>query len=161
MALFVAPGGGRTPSDDSERETLDSTGRSEAAASVAAVLAGQAPVVLAAAASPSSTWSDAISASAEQERSRQAASRGAVGGAIPARPVKVQRAHDESLIPAAGDIVEHFAFGRAEVVKSDGDRLHLRVGKEGRIREIALEMLNVSPLQSDGPHRRFRLDRRI
>ncbi len=58
--------------------------------------------------------------------------------------------------------VEHFAFGTGEVVKSDGDRLHLRVGKEGRIREIALEMLRVSRLD-DTPEgkRRFRLERRM
>jgi hypothetical protein len=59
-------------------------------------------------------------------------------------------------------VVEHFAFGSGEVVKSDGDRLHLRVGKEGRIREIALEMLRVS-LLDDTPEgkRRFRLERRM
>lgn len=114
-----------------------------------------APVV---AASP---WSDVIAASAEQEPMRQAASRGAVGGAIPPRPVRPQRAQDESAMPEAGDVVEHFAFGRSEVLKSDGDRLHLKVGKDGRIREIALEMLRVSPLESNGPQRRFRLDRKM
>ena len=118
-----------------------------------------APAVTSAAAP--SPWSDVIAASADQEPARQAASRGAVGGAIPPRPVRPQRAQDESAMPEAGDVVEHFAFGRSEVVKSDGDRLHLKVGKDGRIREIALEMLKVSPLESDGPQRRFRLDRRI
>jgi hypothetical protein len=49
------------------------------------------------------------------------------------------------------------------VLKSDGgDRLHLKVGKDGRIREIALEMLKVTPLESADPtRRRFKLDRRI
>jgi predicted DNA-binding protein with PD1-like motif len=108
-----------------------------------------------------SAWSEAITASAEQEPVRQAASRGAVGGAIPARPVRPQRVQEESLAPEAGDVVEHFAFGRSEVLKSDGERLHLKVGKDGRIREIALEMLKVSPLESNGPHRRFRLDRKM
>jgi len=62
----------------------------------------------------------------------------------PIRPVKVEE--EEQQLPEAGDTVEHFAFGRCEVVKTDGDRLHVRLGKDGRIKEIALEMLKVSPL---------------
>ena len=46
--------------------------------------------------------------------------------------------------------VEHFAFGPCDVLKSDGDRLHLRVHKDGRMREIALEMLRVTPLETSG-----------
>ena len=59
--------------------------------------------------------------------------------------------------------MQHFAFGKCEVMKSDGDRLHLRVGKEGRVREIALEMLRVVPLDADPTvrPRHFRLDRRL
>ncbi len=77
--------------------------------------------------------------------------------------MKVQRAQgDDVAHPRRPETSsEHFAFGRAEVREEQRNRLHLGVGKEGRIREIALEMLNVSPLQSDGPHRRFRLDRRM
>jgi hypothetical protein len=64
--------------------------------------------------------------------------------------------------PEAGDFVEHFAFGPCEVLKSDGDRLHLRVRKDGRIREIALEMLRVSRLpDGEDPKRRFKLERRM
>ena len=37
-------------------------------------------------------------------------------------------------VPEPGDAVEHFAFGRADVMKSDGDRLHLKIHKDGRIR---------------------------
>jgi hypothetical protein len=47
------------------------------------------------------------------------------------------------------------------VVKSDGERLHLRIPKDGRIREIALEMLRVIPLDSEGTGRLFKLERRI
>ena len=81
---------------------------------------------------------------------------------MPPKPVRPQRddAHD-SVFPEAGDEVEHFAFGRCEVLKSDGDRLHLKVGKDGRIREIALEMLRVKALPEEGGKRRFRLDRRM
>ncbi|MGH7284345.1 MAG: hypothetical protein ACRELY_22690, partial [Polyangiaceae bacterium] len=69
---------------------------------------------------------------------------------------------EDIVFPEAGDIVEHFAFGRCEVLKSDGDRLHLKVGKDGRIREIALEMLRVSPLDSNEEGRkRFKLDRKL
>jgi hypothetical protein len=63
--------------------------------------------------------------------------------------------------PEAGDVVDHFAFGRCDVLKSDGDRLHLRVHKDGRIREIALEMLRVTRLEDSGNKRRFKLERRM
>lgn len=83
--------------------------------------------------------------------------------AMPLRPVKPQVEEVEQVCPDAGDVVEHFAFGRCEVVKSDGDRLHLRLGKDGRIKEIALEMLRVTPLPPadgvDGKH--FKLDRKL
>jgi hypothetical protein len=49
------------------------------------------------------------------------------------------------------------------VVKSDGDRLHVRLGKDGRIKEIALEMLKVMSLPpvegAAGKH--YRLDRKM
>lgn len=129
---------------------------------------------------PAPAWSSALEAS---ERSATEPSRGparpappapspaaapsspSLGGtAMPQRPARPARpAIDlDTLSPEAGDVVDHFAFGTADVVKSDGDRLHLRVGKEGRIREIALEMLRVSRLE-DTPEgkRRFRLERRI
>jgi predicted DNA-binding protein with PD1-like motif len=63
--------------------------------------------------------------------------------------------------PQAGDIVEHFAFGTCEVLKSDGDRLHVKMVKDSRIREIALEMLRVTSLTSDGEVQRYRLDRKL
>ena len=107
-------------------------------------------------------WSEAISASAVAEASRPAHARGGTpGGAIPNRIVRAQVQGDDAPLPEAGDIVEHFAFGRAEVYKADGERLHLRVEKDGRIREIALEMLKVSPLESTGPQRRFKLERKL
>jgi hypothetical protein len=85
-------------------------------------------------------------------------------GAMPPRPMKPVVQHEEDQVyPDAGDVVEHFAFGRCDVVKSDGDRLHLRLGKDGRIKEIALEMLRVTPLPpvegSAGRH--FKLDRKL
>ena len=61
-----------------------------------------------------------------------------------AKPVEAET--EDELVPEPGDIVEHFAFGRCDVVKTDGDRLHVRLGKDQRIKEIALEMLRVSPL---------------
>ena len=79
----------------------------------------------------------------------------------PARITRVRATEEDTLFPEAGDMVEHFAFGNGEVLKSDGDRLHIRVGKEGKIREIALEMLKVTPLESEGDKRRFRLERRL
>jgi predicted DNA-binding protein with PD1-like motif len=117
-------------------------------------------------------WSSALHASerAEPEPARTpptpptaAASAPSLTGAMPLPQRPVRPALDlDALAPEAGDFVDHFAFGRGEVLKSDGDRLHLRVGKDGRIREIALEMLRVSRLE-DSPDgkRQFRLERRI
>ena len=84
--------------------------------------------------------------------------------ALPMKPFKpVAAAEEEQVYPDAGDVVEHFAFGRCEVVKSDGDRLHIRLGKDGRIKEVALEMLKVTPLPpvegATGKH--FKLDRKL
>ena len=60
-----------------------------------------------------------------------------------------------------GDWVEHFAFGLSEVVKAEGDRLHLRDAEGARrVREVALSMLRVSgPTETDGK-RIFKLTRR-
>lgn len=85
------------------------------------------------------------------------------GAAMPLRPVRPPtEEEDDETYPDAGDVVEHFAFGRCEVVKSDGDRLHLRLGKDGRIKEIALEMLKVTPLAVEGASgRHFKLERKL
>jgi hypothetical protein len=86
------------------------------------------------------------------------------GGPLPMKPFKPVKAEEEDQpVPEPGDLVEHFAFGRCEVVKSDGDRLHVRLGKDGRIKEIALEMLKVMSLPpvegAAGKH--YRLDRKM
>jgi hypothetical protein len=81
---------------------------------------------------------------------------------MPARPARPQPVESEGPIPEPGDAVDHFAFGSADVVRSDGDRLHVRVHKDGRIKEIALEMLRVSRLpDAEDGKRRFKLERRM
>lgn len=77
----------------------------------------------------------------------------------PPRPRHVETDVDQPF-PEAGDVVEHFAFGRCEVLKSDGDRLHVRLARDGRVREIALEMLKVATLDPEGTQKRYRLDRK-
>ncbi|MCA9587469.1 MAG: DNA-binding protein [Myxococcales bacterium] len=83
--------------------------------------------------------------------------------AMPPKPVRPPMPDlDDEPFPDAGDFVEHFHFGRCEVIKSDGDRLHLRLGKEGRIKEIALEMLKVTRLDTpEGEPAVYRLDRKL
>lgn len=84
-----------------------------------------------------------------------------LGAAIPPRPARARVDEVDAVFPDAGDRVEHFAFGACEVVQSDGDRLHVRLGKDGRIKELALAMLKVTELPGDGaPGRRFKLERR-
>jgi hypothetical protein len=110
-------------------------------------------------------WSSAIDASDASDRgpdprASRAATAG-LGAAIPARPQRPGPDLD-SPFPETGDSVEHFAFGSCDVVKSDGDRLHLRVHKDGRIREIALGMLRVSHLEGPAEGKRhFKLERRM
>lgn len=109
---------------------------------------------------PPPAWAQAVAASSP-ERDRPATSE-PIRAPIPQRPQKPAAFEEDVVFPEAGDIVEHFAFGRCEVLKSDGDRLHLKVGKDGRIREIALEMLRVSPLESnEAGRKRFKLDRKL
>ncbi len=138
-------GGGELPRPPREREASESAPREAAPKG------------------PPAAWADAVRASEDEDRAPplRAASTNAGGPAIPPRPVRAAAVVEESVFPEGGDIVEHFAFGRCEVLKSDGDRLHLKVGKDGRIREIALEMLRVTELDSNGPHRRFKLDRKL
>jgi hypothetical protein len=91
---------------------------------------------------------------------------------LPARPASsfasrvglggpVEEADDDEPVPERGDLVEHFAFGRAEVLSVEGERLVLRdLYGPGRIREIALDRLIVKgPLEHDGK-RLYRLDKR-
>jgi hypothetical protein len=73
-----------------------------------------------------------------------------------------RRPEVDAPVPEPGDAVDHFAFGPCDVLKSDGDRLHLKVHKDGRIREIALAMLSVSRLpDAENGRRRFKLERRM
>lgn len=118
-------------------------------------------------ASAATGWSGALEASSDVDRSPPATSRPRAAphgqsAPMPARPARPEVPEVDSPVPEAGDLVEHFAFGSCQVLKSDGDRLHLRIDKDGRIREIALEMLRVVP-QSEGDERprRFKLERRI
>jgi predicted DNA-binding protein with PD1-like motif len=62
--------------------------------------------------------------------------------------------------PQAGDIAEHFAFGPCEVLRSDGDRLQVRMMRDGKVSEIALEKLRVTTLPPDGTTQRYRLSRK-
>lgn len=112
-------------------------------------------------------WSSALEASepAHDARPRYSpsGSRAAtVSAPIPQRPARAPATDVDAPVPEPGDAVDHFAFGRADVLKSDGDRLHLKVHKDGRIREIALEMLRVTRMpDSDEGRRRFKLERRM
>lgn len=105
-------------------------------------------------------WADAISASPgdEPRKARRPAPeewKAVMPDRIPQRPVVEQD------FPEARDRVEHFHFGTGEVIKSDGDRLHVKVARDGRIKEIALQMLKVTRLDDVAGVRVFRLDRKV
>jgi hypothetical protein len=63
--------------------------------------------------------------------------------------------------PERGDHVRHFAFGLCEVLQDTGDRLKLRdLHGPGRIREIAVDMLEISPPTVQNGKRVFKLSRK-
>jgi predicted DNA-binding protein with PD1-like motif len=110
-------------------------------------------------------WSAALEASVDAYRAPAPAPRAhsahTQSAPMPIRPARPGVDLDTPA-PEAGDVVDHFAFGRCDVLRSDGDRLHLKIHKDGRIREIALEMLRVIRLpEEDGKPRGFKLERRI
>lgn len=101
-----------------------------------------------------SPWAEAVRASTPQGP--------APGPKAPPRAPMRAAADDDGPFPDHGDLVDHFAFGSCEVLKGDGDRIHVKVGKDGRIREIALEMLKVTlKSEPDERPRRFRLERKL
>lgn len=63
--------------------------------------------------------------------------------------------------PERGDLVRHFAFGLCEVLQETGNRLKLRdVHGQGRIREIATDMLDMSLQGEQNGKRVFKLNRK-
>jgi len=68
---------------------------------------------------------------------------------------------EEPKRPQRGDLVRHFAFGLCEVLQDTGDRLKLRdMHGQGRIREIAVDMLEISPPTEQNGKRTFKLSRK-
>jgi hypothetical protein len=68
---------------------------------------------------------------------------------------------EEPQRPERGDHVRHFAFGLCEVLQDTGDRLKLRdLHGPGRIREIAVDMLEISPPTVQNGKRVFKLSRK-
>jgi hypothetical protein len=74
---------------------------------------------------------------------------------------RVEEEDEEPPQPERGDLVHHFAFGWCEVLMVNGDRLKLRdITGPGRIREVAIDRLDVrGPTEKDGK-RAFKLTRR-
>lgn len=114
-----------------------------------------------AASSAATTAATAESAPRPRPAATSAPNLVAGGAVMPPKPARPERNDEDTLVPEVGSIVDHFAFGRCDVVKSDEDRVHLKVQKDGRVKEIALEMLRVTPLPDEDGVRRFKLERRI
>ncbi len=83
---------------------------------------------------PAAPWSAAVDASDQSNREPR---RRAPGGAspanapMPARPVRAGGPDVDGPLPETGDLVDHFAFGLCEVLKTDGDRIHFEGRKRG------------------------------
>jgi hypothetical protein len=87
----------------------------------------------------------------------------ASGWAAAAQAVAAELAEEdeEPSRPERGDLVRHFAFGLCEVLQDTGDRLKLRdLHGAGRIREIAIDMLVISPAPDHNGKRVFKLTRK-
>jgi hypothetical protein len=87
----------------------------------------------------------------------------ASGWAAAAQAVAAELAEEEEepQRPERGDLVRHFAFGLCEVLQDTGDRLKLRdLNGQGRIREIAVDMLDISPAPEHAGKRVFKLTRK-
>lgn len=87
----------------------------------------------------------------------------ASGWAAAAQAVAADLAEEdeEPSRPERGDLVRHFAFGLCEVLQDTGDRLKLRdLHGAGRIREIAIDMLVISPAPDHNGKRVFKLTRK-
>lgn len=92
-----------------------------------------------------------------------AAAPAASGWAAAAQAVAADLAEedDEPQRPVRGDLVRHFAFGLCEVLQDTGDRLKLRdLNGPGRLREIAVDMLEISPAPAHNGKRVFKLTRK-
>jgi predicted DNA-binding protein with PD1-like motif len=65
--------------------------------------------------------------------------------APPGRPaIPGGNAGEDDPIVEQGAVVEHFSFGEGDVLKSDGERVHVRFERDGRIREFSLGVLKVT-----------------
>ena len=87
----------------------------------------------------------------------------ASGWAAAAQAAAAELAEDEPepARPERGDLVRHFAFGLCEVLQDTGDRLKLRdLNGPGRIREIAVDMLEISLHGEQNGKRVFKLNRK-
>ncbi len=85
------------------------------------------------------------------------------GWAAAARAVaeELSEEDEEPQRPGRGDLVRHFAFGLCEVLQDTGDRLKLRdLHGPGRIREIAVDMLQISLQGEEKGKRVFKLSRK-
>ena len=63
---------------------------------------------------------------------------------IPRPPRIDDHRNDGNPIVEQGAVIEHFSFGEGDVLKSDGERVHARFERDGRIREVSLNVLTVT-----------------
>jgi hypothetical protein len=102
---------------------------------------------------------------AEPEKAATPAPAPAPGGgwaaAAHAAAADLAEEEEEPQRPERGDLVRHFAFGLCEVLQDTGDRLKLRdLNGPGRIREIAVDMLEISAAPAYSGKRVFKLSRK-
>jgi hypothetical protein len=100
-------------------------------------------------------------AAPEKAAAAAPAAAGWAAAAHAAAAANFQEEDEEPKRPQRGDLVRHFAFGLCEVLQDTGDRLKLRdMHGQGRIREIAVDMLEISAPTEQNGKRVFKLSRK-
>lgn len=105
-----------------------------------------APAPTPAATATSSAWASLADASDAVTTAPTPSTPARPGVARALQPARIASATggDDDPIVEQGAVVEHFTFGEGDVLKSDGERVHVRFERDGRIREFSLAVLKVT-----------------
>ncbi|MFI5302442.1 MAG: PCC domain-containing protein, partial [Polyangiales bacterium] len=138
MVFMITPLTSRTSNsraDDVERDEPED----DAAAAEPRVVASPWDAVAEASAQASTARSVAVDRALPPKASPHPVRAAATALPAPATPIAPRKKVEiEEFLPEVGDAIEHFAFGRCRVLKSDGEELLVRDESTGKIRTIHL-----------------------
>ena len=91
-----------------------------------------------------SAWAALADASDAASVPTAAAARPGVAKTMQPARITAPTSGDDDPIVEQGAVLEHFTFGEGDVLKSDGERVHVRFERDGRIREFSLSVMRVT-----------------